>query len=97
MMWYTSRLNIFSLSPSFFEDPKTSYDHFSRPSQCRSGRSRGSRGDHPDPTDDIPHSFLPLMWDGIFAHPKSLYTDATRSALRWASYPSHHACTSFFL
>jgi len=31
------------------------------------------------------------MWDCIFAHPKSVYTDTARSSLRWASNPSHLA------
>src|SRR5258707_3487953 len=96
-MWYIEELNIFSRLYGFFEDLKTFHDHFSRPSQCRSGGSRGSRGDHSDPTYDLPNSLLPLMWNRIFAHPKSLYADAARSSLRWASHPSHHACPSFFL
>ena len=69
-MWYTKKLNIFSLFQTIFKDEKTSYDHFSRPSRYRSGRNRRSRGDYADPTHDLPNSFLPLMWNPILMHPR---------------------------
>src|SRR5260370_39742581 len=96
-MWYTEKLNIFSLLRSLSEDPKTTYAHFSRPARYRSGRSRGGRRDYPDSPYDFPNRFVPFLWNRIFAYPKSLYTHAPRSSLRWASNSSHHACTPFFL
>src|SRR5436189_1772287 len=95
-MWYTTKLNIFS-SCIVVERRTKFYDHYSRPSRCRSGRGRGSRGDHPDATYGVSNGLLPLGRDPIFAHPKSLYPNPARSSLYGASNPSHSACTSLLL